>query len=231
MLLTSLSLSPFSVPSRSSSSSLANMAVLALAVLLLAFTGSTSANWCVCKDGSDAILQKTLDYACGAGADCNPIHQNGPCFQPNTVRAHCSYAVNSFFQKKGQGQGTCDFAGTATVTASDPSSAGCIYPSSASTAGTSTTPTTGTTTPTSASPYTGIGTPSTTTGSGSTTTATPYGATPGVLGGIGNGMGPTGSGMTTDDTSHGGLRLVDHILVSTLSILLFSSLMMTTLRL
>lgn len=79
------------------------------------------ANWCVCKDGSDAILQKTLDYACGAGADCNPIHQNAPCFNPNTVRAHCNYAVNSYFQKKGQAQGSCEFAGTATVTASDPS--------------------------------------------------------------------------------------------------------------
>lgn len=80
---------------------------------------AVGATWCVCKDGSDAILQKTLDYACGAGADCNPLHQNGPCFQPNTVRAHCNYAVNSYFQRKGQG--SCDFAGTATVTASDPS--------------------------------------------------------------------------------------------------------------
>lgn len=78
--------------------------------------------WCVCKEGlSEAMLQKTLDYACGAGADCGPIHQNGPCFNPNTVKSHCSYAVNSFFQKKGQSQGTCDFAGTAIVSASDPS--------------------------------------------------------------------------------------------------------------
>lgn len=78
--------------------------------------------WCVCREGlSEAMLQKTLDYACGAGADCGPIHQNGPCFNPNTVKSHCSYAVNSFFQKKGQAQGTCDFAGTATFSASDPS--------------------------------------------------------------------------------------------------------------
>ncbi|XP_017421320.1 PLASMODESMATA CALLOSE-BINDING PROTEIN 3 isoform X3 [Vigna angularis] len=107
------------------------MALFAFAaVLLLAFTSSSSATWCVCKEGSDTILQKTLDYACGAGADCNPLHQNGPCFQPNTVRAHCNYAVNSYFQRKGQAQGSCDFAGTATVTASDPSSAGCSYPAS-----------------------------------------------------------------------------------------------------
>ncbi|WRX17364.1 X8 domain - like 9 [Theobroma cacao] len=98
------------------------MAALVLAVLILAMTGRSSATWCVCKDNvGDASLQKTLDYACGAGADCNAIHSNGPCFNPNTVKAHCNYAVNSYFQKKGQAQGSCDFAGTATVTASDPS--------------------------------------------------------------------------------------------------------------
>lgn len=75
----------------------------------------------MCKDGADAILQKTLDYACGAGADCNPLHTNAPCYNPNTVRAHCSYAVNSYYQKKGQQALACDFAGTATVVTSDPS--------------------------------------------------------------------------------------------------------------
>lgn len=81
-----------------------------------------AATWCVCKSGvSDPVLQKALDYACGAGADCNPIHQNGVCFNPNTVKAHCDYAVNSYFQKKGQAQGSCDFAGAATISTSDPS--------------------------------------------------------------------------------------------------------------
>ena len=80
------------------------------------------ATWCVCKEGlSDSTLQKSLDYACGAGADCGPIHLNGQCYNPNTVKAHCSYAVNSYFQKKGQAQGTCDFAGTASISTSDPS--------------------------------------------------------------------------------------------------------------
>lgn len=82
------------------------------------FVGAT---WCICKDGSDAVLQKTLDYACGAGADCNPTHQTGPCFNPNTVRAHCSYAVNSYFQKNRQLPTACDFSGTATIVTSDPS--------------------------------------------------------------------------------------------------------------
>ncbi|XP_004508681.1 uncharacterized protein [Cicer arietinum] len=213
-------------------------ATFALTLLLLAFTATTSsATWCVCKDGAEPILQKTLDYACGAGADCNPLHQNAPCFQPNTVKAHCSYAVNSYFQKKGQAPGTCDFSGTATVTASDPSVSGCAYPSSVSGAGTSTTtPATGTTTTPSMGTTPSTGTPSTSTGTGTgtgtgmgtgtstgtgtgTTGTTPYSTTaPGVLGGMGSGMGPSGSGGMNDD-SHGGLRLLD---TSFFSIPLFS---------
>ncbi|KAG1347807.1 hypothetical protein COCNU_06G016360 [Cocos nucifera] len=82
------------------------------------------------SDQSSTALQKTLDYACGAGADCTPIQQTGTCYNPNTVLAHCSYAANSYYQRKGQQQQACDFAGTATVSASDPSSAGCSYPAS-----------------------------------------------------------------------------------------------------
>lgn len=81
------------------------------------------ATYCLCKDGlSDAALQKSLDYACGAGADCTQILQSGACFQPNTVKDHCSYAVNSYYQKKGQAVGSCDFSGTATTSANPPSS-------------------------------------------------------------------------------------------------------------
>ncbi|XP_010537387.1 PREDICTED: PLASMODESMATA CALLOSE-BINDING PROTEIN 3 isoform X1 [Tarenaya hassleriana] len=134
---------------------------IAVAVLLLAMAGYSSGTWCVCREGlSDGMLQKTLDYACGAGADCGPIHQNGPCFNPNTVKAHCSYAVNSYFQKKSQSPGSCDFAGTATFSASDPSYSGCPFPASASAAGTSTTvtttPTTGVPTTTNIGPYSGM---------------------------------------------------------------------------
>lgn len=92
--------------------------------------GSTcilGANWCVCKTGSDAVLQKTLDYACGAGADCNPIKSTGACYNPNSVKAHCDYAVNSYFQKKGQAAGTCDFAGTAQAVTTDPSKPRCFF--------------------------------------------------------------------------------------------------------
>ncbi|KAL2515366.1 PLASMODESMATA CALLOSE-BINDING PROTEIN 3 [Forsythia ovata] len=150
-------------------------------VLILAMATHSSATWCICKDGNDAALQKTLDYACGAGADCNPTHQNGPCFNPNTVKAHCNYAVNSYFQKKGQTPTACDFSGTAYTVTSDPSTAGCSYPTSAS--GASTTPvTTNTNTPSTSLPS-----------GGSPVVTTPSGS---VLGGGSNGLGP--SGINTD---------------------------------
>lgn len=171
------------------------MAALVLVVLILAMAGHSSGNWCACKDGNEVVLQKALDYACGAGADCTPIHQNGACFNPNTVKAHCNYAVNSYYQRKGQATGSCDFAGAATVTATDPSTTGCVYPATASSTPVTTTPTTGT-----------PRTPSTTIPVGG---ASPYGTTPttGVLGGVGTGLGPSGVGINTDD-SHGGILLL-----------------------
>ncbi|XP_019199863.1 PREDICTED: PLASMODESMATA CALLOSE-BINDING PROTEIN 3-like isoform X1 [Ipomoea nil] len=184
------------------------MASLVSALLFLAMAGHSSATWCICKGGmSDSELQTTLDYACGNGADCNPIHQNGPCYNPNTVRAHCNYAVNSFFQKKGQAAGTCDFSSTASITTTDPSINGCAYPSSASGSG-STSPTTPST-----------GTPSTSTGSGSSPnpiiTTTPTTTTTGGSGALGGGfnnggLGPSGSGGvgTYNDMSHAGISML-----------------------
>ncbi|XP_044487516.1 PLASMODESMATA CALLOSE-BINDING PROTEIN 3-like [Mangifera indica] len=88
-------------------------------------------NWCVARsDASNQMLQTALDFACGAGADCNPILPNGLCYLPNTIQAHASYAFNSYFQRKGMAPGSCDFNGTATVAITDPSYGSCVYPSS-----------------------------------------------------------------------------------------------------
>lgn len=173
-------------------------------VFFLALTGQSYANYCLCRDGvSQQVLQKALDYACGAGADCSPILSSGACFQPNTVKDHCSYAVNSYFQRKGQVQGSCDFSGAATpsvsLTASVPS--GCVYPSSPSNAGTSPT------------------------NSGGTTPGTTNpGMTPTVFG---NGISPSGSGAGFNDGSGGvGFNEKMNLLLSVgltlwLSVLLF----------
>ncbi|GJN17579.1 hypothetical protein PR202_gb04658 [Eleusine coracana subsp. coracana] len=104
----------------------------------------TQGSWCVCRsDATDTALQKTLDYACGHGADCGAVLPSGPCYSPVSVRAHCSYAANSYYQQNTGAKGaTCDFGGTANLTDTDPSSGTCKYPASASEAGTSTTNTT-----------------------------------------------------------------------------------------
>ncbi|KAG7021544.1 PLASMODESMATA CALLOSE-BINDING PROTEIN 3 [Cucurbita argyrosperma subsp. argyrosperma] len=194
------------------------MPVLAIGLLILAMTGHSRATWCVCKSGlGDAALQKTLDYACGAGADCVPIHQNGGCFLPNTVEAHCSYAANSYFQRKGQAPGSCDFSGTAMVTTTNPSISGCVYPSSASPVNSGTIPVSGT--PTTTNPGTGF-TPT-------TTTNTPFGSTTptgGVMGGNGfgtgsNGLGPPGVGGMNTDYSDSGSRLQLTLIANVLAFL------------
>ncbi|KAI6693995.1 hypothetical protein NL676_021705 [Syzygium grande] len=119
--------------------------LLLLLVLSAAATAARAATWCVARsDASEQALQRALDYACGSGADCAPIQASGLCYLPNSLQAHASYAFNSFYQRKAMAPGSCDFAGTATVAASDPSYGSCVYPSSLSTAGgtTGTTPTT-----------------------------------------------------------------------------------------
>ncbi|OMO93400.1 hypothetical protein CCACVL1_06490 [Corchorus capsularis] len=160
------------------------MALLICLVLFLAMTGHSSATYCICKDGvGDQALQKTLDYACGAGADCTAILQNGGCYNPNTVKDHCNYAVNSYFQRKGQTAQSCDFSGTATTSPTPPSNIAstCNFPSSA----TSTTPST--------TPTTGTGTPSTTPTTGTT---------PSIFnGGTGTSLGPTGTTTGITDPS------------------------------
>nr|XP_018683993.1 PREDICTED: PLASMODESMATA CALLOSE-BINDING PROTEIN 2-like isoform X2 [Musa acuminata subsp. malaccensis] len=85
------------------------------------------AAWCVWQAHvSTTALQKTMDYACGAGADCNPILQDGACYNPNTVLFDCSYGANSFHQRNGQAQTARDFSATAMLTCTDPSANGCL---------------------------------------------------------------------------------------------------------
>ncbi|KAJ6799426.1 PLASMODESMATA CALLOSE-BINDING PROTEIN 2-like [Iris pallida] len=171
-------------------------ALVCCLVVMLAIVGVSDGAWCVCRsDVGDSSLQKALDYACGAGADCTPVAQGGSCYNPNSVRAHCSYAVNSYYQRKGQNQQACDFSGAATLTNSDPSASTCTYPASSSGAGTSTSTTPSTSTNSSGS--------STTPGSTTPNTLTPSTGTGGGGGGVLGGLGPSGNSIT--DSSDKGL--------------------------
>ncbi|XP_057810754.1 PLASMODESMATA CALLOSE-BINDING PROTEIN 2-like [Salvia miltiorrhiza] len=123
------------------------MAALVLGfVIYLALAAPSDAAYCLCNAGvSDAVLQKNIDYACGNGADCSAILQNGACFNPNTVKDHCNYAVNSYYQRRSQNGGSCDFQGSASVSQTGPTgvASACVYQASPSTGGGTTTPTSG----------------------------------------------------------------------------------------
>ncbi|KAK1411162.1 hypothetical protein QVD17_37707 [Tagetes erecta] len=99
-------------------------------------TPTPTSTWCVARtDATPDALQAALDFACGAGADCEPLQQTGQCFLPNTVQAHASYAFNSYYMHLSMDPAACDFAGTATLAKTDPSYGSCVYPASPSTAG------------------------------------------------------------------------------------------------
>uniref|UniRef100_A0A0E0CKV8 X8 domain-containing protein n=1 Tax=Oryza meridionalis TaxID=40149 RepID=A0A0E0CKV8_9ORYZ len=114
------------------------VAVAGAVAWLLAAARPAGAAWCIARSGAaERTVQAALDYACGpaGGADCAPIQASGLCYLPNTLAAHASYAFNSVFQRARAAPGACDFAGTATITLTDPSYGSCTYPASPSTAG------------------------------------------------------------------------------------------------
>ncbi|CAH8348270.1 unnamed protein product [Eruca vesicaria subsp. sativa] len=179
------------------------MSLLLPLCLIISMVAYSNAAYCVCKDGNEQVLQKAIDYACGAGADCTQIQQNGACYQPNTVKNHCDVAINSYYQKKASSGATCDFNGAAVLSSSAPSTASsCLTGSSSSGTPSTGTPTTGTPstgTPSTGTPSTGTptsgfpstGTPST----GTPTTGTPTSGMPNT------GTPSTSTGMPTSSSS------------------------------
>lgn len=85
--------------------------------------------WCVALPGvSQVDLQNALDWACGLGtADCGAIQDGGPCFEPDTLVSHASFAFNNYYQQNGNSDIACNFGGTATVTKHNPSKSSTIY--------------------------------------------------------------------------------------------------------
>ncbi|KAL4388372.1 hypothetical protein GQ457_09G012410 [Hibiscus cannabinus] len=88
--------------------------------------------WCVAKNNAeDAALQGALDWACGqGGADCGPIQQGGPCYDPTDIQNTASYAFNNYYLKNGMTDDACSFSNNAALTSLNPSYGNCKFPSS-----------------------------------------------------------------------------------------------------
>ena len=93
-------------------------------------TGNGTAVFCVAKTDADSDkLQEGLNWACGQGqANCSAIQSGQPCYFPDNLVNHASYAYNNYYQKMQSAGGTCDFDGTAMTTSTDPSKFLTIFP-------------------------------------------------------------------------------------------------------
>ncbi|KAL2924579.1 Glucan endo-1 3-beta-glucosidase 2 [Bienertia sinuspersici] len=104
-------------------------------ILHLTESGSVLANdttnqtYCSARNGADKkMLQAALDWACGPGkVDCSPLLQGEPCYEPDDVFAHATYAFNTYYQQTGKTPESCDFNGVAEITTTDPSHGKCTY--------------------------------------------------------------------------------------------------------
>lgn len=90
---------------------------------------TTNQTFCVAKNHADTkMIQAALDWACGPGkVDCSPLLKGQPCYEPDNVVAHATYAFNAYYQKMDKSPGTCDFKGVATITTTDPSMESSTY--------------------------------------------------------------------------------------------------------
>ncbi|KAL3518963.1 hypothetical protein ACH5RR_021552 [Cinchona calisaya] len=90
---------------------------------------NSSGVFCIARqDADDKKLQNGLNWACGQGqANCSAIQTGQPCYFPDTLQNHASYAYNDYYQTMHSVGGTCDFDGTGTITSRDPSYGSCKF--------------------------------------------------------------------------------------------------------
>ncbi|XP_021653290.2 PLASMODESMATA CALLOSE-BINDING PROTEIN 5 isoform X2 [Hevea brasiliensis] len=90
--------------------------------------------WCVAKNNADdQALQGAIDWACGpGGADCSPIQQGAPCYDPKDIQTTASWAFNDYYLKHGLTDDACFFSNSAALTSLNPSHGNCKFPSSLS---------------------------------------------------------------------------------------------------
>ncbi|XP_021894918.1 glucan endo-1,3-beta-glucosidase 13 [Carica papaya] len=98
-------------------------------------TNSSGTTWCIASSkASEMDLQSALDWACSSGnVDCSAIQPSQPCFQPDNLASHASYAFNSYYQQNGATDVACSFGGAGVKVDKDPSYDNCLYMTAGST--------------------------------------------------------------------------------------------------
>ncbi|XP_042491792.1 glucan endo-1,3-beta-glucosidase 13-like isoform X2 [Macadamia integrifolia] len=93
---------------------------------------NSNGTWCIASStASELDLQSALDWACGPGnVDCSAIQPSQPCYQPDTLLSHASYAFNSYYQQNGATDISCGFGGAGVKTNKNPSYDNCLYKTS-----------------------------------------------------------------------------------------------------
>lgn len=93
---------------------------------------SSNGTWCIASsNASELDLQSAMDWACGPGnVDCSAIQPSQPCYQPDTLISHASFAFNSYYQQNRATDVACSFGGAGIKTTKNPSYDTCIYPTS-----------------------------------------------------------------------------------------------------
>jgi len=86
-------------------------------------TNSTGTSWCIASsNATEADLENALNWACGQGnVDCTAIQPSQPCYEPDTLVSHASYAFNSYYQQNGATDVACSFGGAGVKITEDPS--------------------------------------------------------------------------------------------------------------
>ncbi|KAL5768717.1 hypothetical protein ACOSP7_015261 [Xanthoceras sorbifolium] len=92
-------------------------------------TSSNGTTWCIASTkASEMDLQSALDWACGPGnVDCSAIQPSQPCFEPDTLLSHASFAFNGYYQQNGATDVACSFGGNGVKVDKNPSYDNCLY--------------------------------------------------------------------------------------------------------
>lgn len=95
----------------------------------IAGSNGTGTTWCIASSKAKEMdLQNALDWACGSGnVDCSAIQPSQPCFEPDNLLSHASYAFNSYYQQNGASDIACGFGGNGVKVDKDPSYDKCLY--------------------------------------------------------------------------------------------------------